>query len=271
MNELPPAKSGRSALEVAIAAAKGAGEILLAHLGARRTIKHKSKGNLVTDVDIFSEEFVLGLLKDEYPDYNVLSEESNFSSPIAGHTWVVDPLDGTNNYTYGIPFFCINIALVVDDDILLGVTYDPVRGELFQAQKGQGAYLNGSVLRIPNISTLQTSLVGLDLGYSEERGKEILHVVNTLWGQAHCLRLLGSASLGLAYVACGRISLYFHRYLFPWDLASGLLLVAEAGGKVTDWQNRQANLRTQEIIAANRKLHQRFMAHLRLEEAKVKK
>ncbi|HIE18083.1 MAG TPA: inositol monophosphatase, partial [Dehalococcoidia bacterium] len=167
MNELPPGKSGRSALEVAITAAKEAGEILLAHFGATRRIKHKSKGNLVTDVDILSEELVLKLLKDEYPDYNVLSEESKFSSPIAGHTWIVDPLDGTNNYAYGIPFFCINIALVVDKDILLGVTYDPVRGELFQAQKGQGACLNGSVICIPKVDTLQTSLVGLDLGYDE--------------------------------------------------------------------------------------------------------
>lgn len=259
MNNFPAAKSGRGALEIAIKAATEAGNIILSHLGSRRNIRHKSKGNLVTDADILSEKFILELLKDEYPDCNIVSEESNSSVTPTDYTWIVDPLDGTNNYTFGIPFFCINIALVKGEDVILGVTYDPVRKELFRAEKARGAHLNDSVIRVSTSDSLQASLVAFDLGYSHERGEEMLEIASNLWGRAHCLRLLGSASLGLAYVACGRINIYFHRYLFPWDIASGLLLITEAGGKITDWQGNPASLRTTEIVASNSKLHAEFM------------
>jgi myo-inositol-1(or 4)-monophosphatase len=262
MSNLFVAKSGKNPLEVAIAAAKGAGEILLSNFGSSRQIKHKSQGNLVTEVDLLSEKFIIKLLTEEYPDCSILSEELNSSAPITDCTWVVDPLDGTNNYVFGIPFFCVNVALVRGEDILLGVTYDPLRGELFRAEKGQGAYLNDSPLRVSEESSLQAAVLGFDLGYSQERGREMLDAANRLWGQVHCVRLLGSSALGLAYVACGRISLYYHRYLFPWDIASGLLLVREAGGKVTDWQGNSASYRSKEIIAANSKLHREFMGHL---------
>ena len=261
MNEVPLAKSGRNAIEVATEAAKEAGQIILAQFGFERQISHKSKGNLVTDADILSEKFILELLQNEYPGFGILSEESNSSAPLADYSWIVDPLDGTNNYTFGIPFFCVNVALVKGEDVLLGVTYDPVRDELFHARKGQGAYLNGSPIEVSKESSLQASLVGLDLGYSHERGVEMLQTVNRLWGHVHCLRLVGSSSLGLAYVACGRVNLYFHRYLFPWDIASGILLVREAGGEVIDWQGEPVSFRTAELIASNNRLAQEFLAH----------
>jgi len=261
MPNLPVARSGKNALEVATAAAKEAGEILLAHFGSVRQIKHKSQGNLVTDADISSEKLIIDFLNREYPDFGILSEESNYSAPISGYTWIVDPLDGTNNYTFGVPFFCVNIALVQDEDILLGITYDPVRQELFQTEKEKGAYLNNSPIRVSTISSLQESLIGLDLGYSHDRGRQMLQTVNRLWGQVHCMRLMGSSSLGLAYVACGRVSLYFHRYLFPWDIASGLLLVREAGGEVVDWQGRRANFGDTELVASNLEIQREFLQH----------
>ena len=262
LNNLPLAKSGKNALEVAIAAAKGAGEILLAHFGSRKQIKHKSQGNLVTEVDLLSEKFIIKLLTGEYPGCNILSEELNSSAPTIDYTWVVDPLDGTNNYVFGIPFFCVNVALVKGEDILVGVTYDPLRGELFRTESGRGAYLNDSPIQVSKESSLLAAVIGFDLGYSQERGREMLDAANRLWGQIHCVRLIGSSALGLAYVACGRISLYYHRYLFPWDIASGLLLVREAGGMVTGWQGNPASFQNKEIIASNSKLHHEFMAHL---------
>jgi myo-inositol-1(or 4)-monophosphatase len=262
MTNLPSAQSGKSALEIAIAAAKGAGEILLSNFGSRKQIKHKSQGNLVSEVDLMSEDFIIDLLRGEYPDCSILAEESNSSAPITHCTWVVDPLDGTNNYVFGIPFFCVNVALVRGDDVLLGVTYDPLRGELFRAEKGRGACLNDSMIQVSEESSLLTALVGFDLGYNRERGWEMLDVANKLWGQIHCARLIGSSALGLAYVACGRISLYYHRYLFPWDVASGLLLVREAGGKITEWDGNPASYRSKEVIASNSKLHRKFMTHL---------
>jgi len=262
MNSFPLAQSGRSALEVAAEAAREAGKILLAHFYSTKTIKHKGKGNLVTDADILSETAVLELLKNEYPRHNVLSEETYSTATVEGYTWIVDPLDGTNNYVYGIPFFCVTIALVKDDDILLGVTYDPIKDELFSVEKGQGAYLNGSAIQVSGESSLQSSLVGLDLGYHDERGKELIDITAKLWGQVHCLRIMGSAALGLAYVSCGRVSLYFHRWLYPWDIAAGLLLVREAGGKATDWHDNMAGFQTTQIIASNRKLHHEFVAYM---------
>ena len=262
MNNLPLARSGRSALEVAVQAAEEAGKILLAYFHSAKDTKHKGKGNLVTKADILCEKRILETLEPEYPDHNILSEESNSSTPVAGYTWIIDPLDGTNNYVFGIPFFCTSIALVKDEDILLGVTYDPLREELFRAEKGQGLYLNDSAVQVSREGSLGASLVGLDLGYSDEQGQELLGIAGRLRGQVHCLRIIGSAALGLAYVACGRITLYLHRCVYPWDIASGLLLVREAGGKVTDWQGKPATSQDEQIIASNREIHQEFTRYL---------
>lgn len=261
MPNLPLAISGRSALEVAGTAAKRAGEIVLAHFGSVKKIKRKSQGNVVTDVDILSEKLIINLLKKEYPHFGILSEESNSSTAVKGYSWIIDPLDGTNNFTFGIPFFCVNIALAQDEHILLGVTYDPIRDELFESEIGKGAYLNESPIRVSTVSSLKKSLVGLDLGYSHNLGVQMLETVNRLWGHVHCVRLMGSSSLGLAYVACGRVSLYFHRYLFPWDIAPGLLMVREAGGEVLNWQGKPANINDKELVASNHKLQREFLRH----------
>jgi len=262
MNNLPVAKSGKNHIDVAIQAAKDAGEILLFNFGSSRQIEHKSQGNLVSEADLLSEKFIVEFLTGEYPGCNILSEESNASAPITDCTWVVDPLDGTNNYVFGVPFFSVNVALVKGEDILLGVTYDPLRRELFRAEKGQGAYLNDLPIKVSKESSFKAAMIGFDLGYSREQGSEMLDAADKLWWHVHCMRLIGSSALGLGYVACGRISLYYHRFLFPWDVASGLLLVREAGGKVTDWQGNPASYRSREIVASNSKLHREFMAHL---------
>jgi Archaeal fructose-1,6-bisphosphatase and related enzymes of inositol monophosphatase family len=152
------------------------------------------------------------------------------------------------------------VALVKGEDILLGVTYDPVRGELFRTEKGQGAYLNASPIKVSKEGSLKASMVSLDLGYSQQCGSEVLDVASKLWWHVHSLRIMGSGSLGLAYVACGRLGLYFHRYIFPWDIASGILMIREAGGEVTDWQGKPAGFRATEIIASNHLLHREFLA-----------
>jgi myo-inositol-1(or 4)-monophosphatase len=138
LNNLPSSRSGRSPFEVASKAVREAGKVLVSHFYSGKTVKRKSKRDLVTEFDTLSEELILGLLKDEYPDYHVLSEEANSLVDVTGYTWIVDPLDGTNNYVFGIPNFCINLALVNSADILLGITYDPIKNELFHAEKGKG-------------------------------------------------------------------------------------------------------------------------------------
>ena len=257
-NSLPLSLSGKTPREVAVQAVQEAGKVLVAHFTSKKAIKHKSKGNLVTEVDTLAEKLILDLLKAEYPDHQVLSEEINPATPVAGYTWIVDPLDGTNNYAFGIPHFCVNIALVNNDDILLGVTYDPTKKELFYAEKRKGAYLNNSPVRVSQIRLLEDALVGFDLGYNDEEGKRMLGVADKLWGGVHCMRMMGSSALGLAYVACGRTSLYFHRHLYPWDIASGLLLVREAEGEVIDWEGNQAGFQMKGIIASNPMLCHKF-------------
>lgn len=263
MTDLPLSQSGRNAVEVAIEATKQAGEILLAHFYRKKEIKDKGKSSLVTEVDILSEKTIAEFLTNEYPTFSILSEELAPSTPVTGYTWIVDPLAGTNNYAFGIPFFCINIALVKDKDILLGITYDPLRKEFFRAENGKGAYLNNSPIHVSERTSLRASLLSFDPGYDTTRGKKLLSTITELWPGVHSLRSMGSSSVALAYVACGRVDLYIRSDLKPWDIASGILLVKEAGGKVSDWQGKPANLQNKEIIAANNKLHQEFLSQLK--------
>jgi len=254
----PTSKSGKTALQVAILAAQKAGEVLLANFHSDKQAKRKSKGNLVTQIDLLAEKAVMEVLRQEYPDHKILSEETNSTTDIVGYTWIVDPLDGTNNYVYGLPFFCTNVALARDEEILVGVTYAPMTRELFRAEKGKGAYLNDSPIHVSDVSSLEAAMVGFDLGYDDQQAGEMLSVAIKLWDKIHCMRLIGSSALGLAYVAAGRISLYYHRFIYPWDIAPGLLLVQEAGGTVTDWQGNPATLHNSQIIASNNKLHNAF-------------
>ena len=261
MNELPLAHSGKTALEVIIQAAREAGKIIADRFYHTKEITFKSKSNIVTEVDLLSEKLIVELLKEEYPDFKILSEETNSTTQPSGYTWIIDPLDGTNNYAYGVPFFCVNIALAKDEDVLLGLTYDPLRDELFRAEKGGGAYLNNVPVHVSKAKSLSEALLSFDMGYNQEQGRELLETIK-LYEQVHCIRALGSSAVGLAYVACGRITLYIHRWLYPWDIAPGLLLIREAGGIVTDWQDNPAAIQSTQLIASNHKVHQEFMKHL---------
>jgi len=259
---VPSSRSGKSALQIATEAAKEGGQVLLSNFHSRKKTKSKGRGNLVSEADFLSQEAILKLLKYEYPDFSVVSEEADPPTSVSGYTWIVDPLDGTNNYIFGIPFFCVNVALVKNQEILVGVTYDPNRNELFHAQKGGVAYLNDRLVHVSDKASLKASLIGLDLGYDAVRGRELLDIIIKLWPNVHGVRLMGSASLGLAYVACGHVDLYLHRFIYPWDIASGILLVREAGGIVSDWQGKPATFESQEIIACNDALYSSLVPNL---------
>lgn len=216
-------------------AAYTAGDILISHFHGKKDFRRKGPGNIVTEVDLLSEKTMSELLVREYPDFGLIREESAALASSSGYSWIIDPLDGTNNYTFGLPFFAITVALVKEEDILLGLTYAPMQRELFHAQKGQGAFLNDSPMSVSQRERMEHSLIGFDMGYNRERGFRYLELASRLWPGVHSLRLMGSAALGLAYVAAGRMDIYYHRSLYPWDIASGILLVREAGGIITDW------------------------------------
>lgn len=262
--QLPESTTGRAALEVATHAASEAGRILKDHYKGEKRISYKpGRSNIVTDVDVLSEETVKALLRDEYPGFGVIAEESDEVVGETSYSWIIDPLDGTRNYAHGVPHFCVAIALARDGDVVIGVIHDPVRGETFSVEKGQGAFLNGSPIAVSRRASLQASLVGFDMGYSVERGREMLEVANALWPGVEAVRVMGSAALGLAYAACGRLDLYINLSLSSWDLAAGMLMVREAGGLVTDPDGAPATTRSTSIVAANEAIHGEFMSRRR--------
>lgn len=264
MGDLPLGRSGRGAYEVAVQAVREAGDIIMAHFHGEKRISYKEgRSNIVTDVDVLAEEKISALLQYEYPHFSIMTEESADIAGDSSYTWIIDPIDGTRNYAYGIPHFCVALALARGEELLLGISYDPVRGELFRAEKGQGAFLNDSPIAVSTRTSLGESLVGFDMGYDAEIGQEILGVASALWPGVVSVRVMGSAALGLAYTACGRLDLYIHLALYPWDLASGILLVSEAGGVVTELDGQPVGIQSKSVIATNRKIHQDFMGRSR--------
>lgn len=256
---IPLSKTGRTALAAAIEAAELAGQIILDRFDTKLDIRFKGRADIVTDVDLAAEKAVLGLLRGEFPDFGVLAEESAPIDSDSGYTWVVDPLDGTRNYANGIPHFCTVVALAKGADIVLGVTYDAVRKELFTAEAGKGAFLNGAAISVTDTQEVSRAGICFDMGYVDEKAGLALDMLRSLWPNVGSLRLMGSSALGVAYAAAGRVDMYFHHALSPWDIASGLLLVREAGGIVVDRQGNTANLHTSSIIAANAALVENFL------------
>lgn len=263
MIKLPSSKSGRGALEIATEAAREAGAFLVAAFSGEKHIQVKGHGNLVTDADLNSEKLIIGKLRSEYPGSGVTSEESESIPSETGYTWLIDPMDGTNNFSFGIPFFSVCIALVKEDSPLLAITYDPLRQELFHAIEGEGAYLNERPISVSNRTNLKSGLVAFDMGYVSGKGQETLEIAKALRPHVFSFRVLGSGALGLAYVSCGRLDIYMHRRLYPWDIASGRLLVVEAGGIVTDWAGKPLGKDSQEIVAGNKASHKEFMQRIR--------
>ncbi|PKB79661.1 MAG: hypothetical protein BZY88_12205 [SAR202 cluster bacterium Io17-Chloro-G9] len=246
-------------MTVALEAAGLAGQIILDRFDTSLDIRFKGRADIVTDVDLAAEKAVLELLRDEFPYFGVLAEESAPIDSNSGYTWVVDPLDGTRNYAKGIPHFCTVVALAKGSDIIVGVTYDPVRQEYFVAEAGKGAFLNHTPINVTGTEDVSDAGICFDMGYVDEKAGLALDMLRNLWPGVQSLRLMGSAALGIAYAAAGRVDMYFHHALSPWDIASGLLLVREAGGIVVDRQGNTANLHTPSIIAANQTLVSNFL------------
>ncbi len=263
MTALPVSATGSDALQVAIQATRSAGAILLDRFRQGAEIHFKGRANIVTTADLEAERSLISTLRSEFPDHGILSEESPPVNEGADLVWIMDPLDGTNNFSFGIPFFCVVLALTRGDESLLGVIYDPLRDELFSASKGGGAYLNNEPVSVTSKSTVRESLIGLDLGYVDENGKHLLKLLSDLWPDVYAFRLMGSAALSMAYVACGRVDLYFHLLLYPWELACGQLLVHEAGGTASNWSGERLGTRGDSVVASNRDVHGDFLQQLR--------
>jgi myo-inositol-1(or 4)-monophosphatase len=257
---LPVAQSGDDAETVARRCLAEGGRLAMDRFRQPQSVSVKGRGNLVTQVDLAIETYIARTLGEEFPDHALLSEESFPSvNELEGWMWVVDPLDGTRNYVSGIPFFCINIALCFAGETVAGWTYDPVHDELFHARQGGGAWVNDQPARVSKKTSVQSSVMGFDMGYDDTRAGYMLNVMMSLWPGMQAIRIPGSAALGLAYAACGRYDLFTHNLLYPWDLAPGILLVREAGGVITDREGGVINLKSEGAIAGGASVHEDFL------------
>ncbi len=259
IGNIPKAASGRTALEVSIEAAHRAGQLIVERFRTEKEVRFKGRADIVTDVDLAAEQVILNLIQQEYPAFSILSEESNPIEKGSPYTWVIDPIDGTRNFAEGIPHFCVVVALARGSDIVAGVTYDPVKEETFAAEQGRGACLNGAPFSVSERREMADCLLGFDLGYVDLAAAAALDMLRALWPGFQTMRLMGSSALGMAYAAAGRLDLYFHHSLSPWDSASGLLLAREAGGNVVDRQGNDANLFTPSVIVSSPRLIEKFL------------
>jgi myo-inositol-1(or 4)-monophosphatase len=252
-------------LKTAVRAAKAAGAIHKRFYGKTLDIRFKgdNKLNLVTQVDRMAEKKVLSILKRRFPSHNLLGEESGAQSGDSSYTWVVDPLDGTTNFAHAYPFFCVSIALLKGKEPIVGVVYDALRNECFTAEKGHGAFLNGKRLRVTKVSDLKKSLVCTGFAYAILKTHYNLDNFKQFVLKAQGVRRDGSAALNLAYTAAGRFDGFWERGIEAWDMAAGVLLVKEAGGRVTDINGKPYDLFAKNALATNGKLHKKMFGMLK--------
>lgn len=224
-------------------------------------IESKSLNNLVSFVDKQSEkQFVEGLSK-LVPEAGFIAEEGTGTPSFEGLNWIIDPLDGTTNYLHGVPVWCTSVALIQNNELLLGVICDPNHGEIFSAYKGSGAFLNGSPIRCSAALKLSDSLLGTGFPYDDfGRQEAYMKLLTKLTRETRGLRRPGSAALDLAYVACGRFDGFYEYGLNPWDVAAGVLIVREAGGLVSAFRPDGDPLFDEEIMATNATIHHELRA-----------
>ena len=252
-------------LQTAIEIAVEAGKIQLSRQGSEIGIKKKGLIDLVTQVDIEIEQYGRRVIADRYPSHSVLAEElHNEDEDTMGsseYCWILDPLDGTVNYAHGIPIFCCSIALEFKEQVQVGVVFDPNRDELFVAERGSGARLNGVPLSVSSEMNIGDAMLCTGFPYDvHETVDELVDTFGAFVSKARAVRRLGSAAIDLCYVAAGRLDGFWEQRLCPWDTAAGALIVEEAGGRVTGFAGEDFNARMGHILASNGRLHDQMLS-----------
>jgi myo-inositol-1(or 4)-monophosphatase len=252
-------------LNFAIGLALQAGALLRAGLAHERRVASKGFADVVTDADQASEALIVGAISEHFPDHAIVAEESGSTTGASEYTWLIDPLDGTLNYLHGNPVFCVSLAALYGGELLLGVVYDPSRDELFAAERGGGARLNGRPLAVSRTATLASALLTTGFPYNRFSNPD-----NNLREHDHLLlkcqdiRRPGSAALDLCAVAAGRSDAHWELELSPWDVAAGALIVREAGGSVTNWGDQAWHPDEARIVASNGAIHGELIRELAL-------
>lgn len=250
-------------LELAKKCALAAGRIHKKYFQGKFKISTKASSfDLVTAADLEAEDEVVSLIKKYYPGHNFLAEERKYPETASKFTWIIDPLDGTNNFSSGLPIFCASVAFAYEDEVIAAAVYDVTRNELFYAAKGKGAFLNGRRIKVNNAGSLKQAI--LVTGFYYSRGREMIQTLAAMKRFLHKhiigLRRFGAAALDLCYVAGGRVSGFWEFKLSPWDFAAGKLIIEEAGGRVSGRHGEEAPLkRKYYIVASNKKIHNQML------------
>ena len=253
-------------LDFAVDVAYAAGDVLRHYASRDKQVEFKGRANLVTVADRASEELIVREIRRRYPDHSILAEESGplAVAPSSGGRpngrWIVDPLDGTTNYAHRFPMYSVSIGFEMDGVLECGAVFDPVRGEMFRAARGEGAWLNDAALAVSEVDRVSESLLltGFPYGF-RERIDEALGLFGTFLVHSQAVRRAGSAALDLCYVASGRSDGFWELDLKPWDTAAGILVLAEAGGRVSDFAGRDYAIEGNRILASNGKIHEEML------------
>ncbi|MFD0590015.1 inositol monophosphatase family protein [Paenibacillus sp. GCM10027627] len=266
---------GKSFTAVAINCAAKAGEWITTKLGNHAKLEIKqSAHDLVTEVDKGSERLIRKLIGTHFPHHSFLGEEgvepgaeasakALADASDAEYLWIVDPIDGTTNFVHGFPFFCVSIALAYKGEIIVGVVYDPIKDELFVAEKGKGAYVHGKKMAVSTDAALRESLIATGLPADSQHAlPRNLKEIASIAPQVRNLRIAGSAALHMAYVAAGRLTGFWEVGLNSWDMAAGSLLIQESGGRVTDSKGAPYTLGVRDVVATNNGIHDEFLQAL---------
>ncbi len=251
----------RDFTESAIQVAKDAGRILLkGYVNQEKNVSQKSGRELVTATDFASEEFICSRLKKLYPEWQIMAEErANTCDYNKGLCWIIDPLDGTNNFAHSVPFFCVSIALASEGEVISGVIHEPLRAETFYADD-DGVFLNGEQIGVSDTATLERSFLATGFPYKRTTSTDNnMDHFNNFYFKVLGLRRVGSAALDLAYTACGRFDGFWELKLQPWDMAAGALIVKKAGGMATDFHNNSWHPGSDRIIANNGRIHEQML------------
>lgn len=243
------------------------GVFLLEEQAKIRTSEIEFKGrsnDMVSRADKEAEQQFVTFLENLLPEAGFKAEEGTSTRIGEVFNWIIDPLDGTTNYLYGLPCFCTSVALEMNGELVLGVIYDPTRDECFAAEKEKGAFLNGNPIKVSQHTHLEEALIAMGFPYDGQgRQKQYLDILSTVISNSRGMRRLGSAALDMAYVACGRFDVFYEYGLHAWDCAAGAVIIREAGGKVSDFKNGSEFLENQTILSDNGLLHQEMLGYLK--------
>jgi myo-inositol-1(or 4)-monophosphatase len=249
----------RKELKFAKETAGAAGAILLKGLKTKRQVHYKGRVDLVTQIDLKAEKFIVGKIKKTFPGHSILAEEGGGSDNQSDYKWIIDPLDGTTNFAHGYPAFCVSIGLEIEGEMMLGAIYNPVLDELFYASKGKGAFLNRKRIHVSKEGKLSHSLLSTGFPYDiADTFIDNLENFGRMYKASRGIRRAGSAALDLCYLACGRFDGFWELKLHAWDTAAGIVIVSEAGGRVTDLHGGKYSIYDNSILATNGKIHKQM-------------